>query len=257
MNAYRSTPPRRHAPGIAGLSHLGFRPAGLRLTALGLAALGLAVWVLGCGPGTAGEPLVTGAGDLTLTASLAPDPPNVTGNNLRLAIAGADGEPVTGAHIEVGYFMPAMGTMAEMKGQASVKEESGGRYVAAFDLPMNGRWSLDTTIDTGNSRVEVEYLLTVDRSGLSVQSSTPPVITAPVDLAKHIDEFHGGDREISHYTCSMHPSVEQEGPGTCPICSMNLPGSSQSMPSSAGRSVSVQRPPPAARPPSAFAPKAG
>jgi membrane fusion protein, copper/silver efflux system len=28
--------------------------------------------------------------------------------------------------------------------------------------------------------------------------------------------------EIDHYTCSMHPSVKQSGPGTCPICGMNL-----------------------------------
>ena len=28
--------------------------------------------------------------------------------------------------------------------------------------------------------------------------------------------------EISHYTCSMHPSVRKEGPGKCPICNMDL-----------------------------------
>jgi Cu(I)/Ag(I) efflux system membrane fusion protein len=28
--------------------------------------------------------------------------------------------------------------------------------------------------------------------------------------------------EIDHYTCSMHPSVKQATPGTCPICGMNL-----------------------------------
>jgi membrane fusion protein, copper/silver efflux system len=28
--------------------------------------------------------------------------------------------------------------------------------------------------------------------------------------------------KIDHYTCSMHPSVKQSGPGTCPICGMNL-----------------------------------
>jgi Cu(I)/Ag(I) efflux system membrane fusion protein len=28
--------------------------------------------------------------------------------------------------------------------------------------------------------------------------------------------------EISHYTCSMHPSVRQAGPGQCPICGMTL-----------------------------------
>jgi Cu(I)/Ag(I) efflux system membrane fusion protein len=27
---------------------------------------------------------------------------------------------------------------------------------------------------------------------------------------------------IDHYTCSMHPSVKQAGPGTCPICGMDL-----------------------------------
>lgn len=31
----------------------------------------------------------------------------------------------------------------------------------------------------------------------------------------------GGD-EISHYTCAMHPSVEMDGPGKCPICGMEL-----------------------------------
>lgn len=33
---------------------------------------------------------------------------------------------------------------------------------------------------------------------------------------------HGGDGEIAYYTCSMHPSVKQETPGTCPICAMDL-----------------------------------
>lgn len=28
--------------------------------------------------------------------------------------------------------------------------------------------------------------------------------------------------EVDHYTCSMHPSVKQAAPGTCPICGMNL-----------------------------------
>jgi Cu(I)/Ag(I) efflux system membrane fusion protein len=28
--------------------------------------------------------------------------------------------------------------------------------------------------------------------------------------------------EVDHYTCSMHPSVKQNGPGKCPICGMDL-----------------------------------
>jgi len=32
----------------------------------------------------------------------------------------------------------------------------------------------------------------------------------------------GEPGEIDHYTCSMHPSVKQMGPGKCPICGMDL-----------------------------------
>ena len=32
----------------------------------------------------------------------------------------------------------------------------------------------------------------------------------------------GAAGEIDHYTCSMHPSVKQAGPGKCPICGMDL-----------------------------------
>jgi Cu(I)/Ag(I) efflux system membrane fusion protein len=28
--------------------------------------------------------------------------------------------------------------------------------------------------------------------------------------------------DVDHYTCSMHPSVKQQGPGKCPICGMDL-----------------------------------
>jgi Cu(I)/Ag(I) efflux system membrane fusion protein len=37
------------------------------------------------------------------------------------------------------------------------------------------------------------------------------------------DALHGAmDGAIDHFTCSMHPSVKQSGPGTCPICGMGL-----------------------------------
>lgn len=32
----------------------------------------------------------------------------------------------------------------------------------------------------------------------------------------------GSVGEIDHYTCAMHPSVKQSGPGKCPICGMDL-----------------------------------
>lgn len=49
-------------------------------------------------------------------------------------------------------------------------------------------------------------------------SVAAPLTSAEVEA--HIEHAHEGD--ISHYTCSMHPSVRRQEPGTCPICSMDL-----------------------------------
>lgn len=37
----------------------------------------------------------------------------------------------------------------------------------------------------------------------------------------HAGHEHGAE-EAAYYTCPMHPSVKQAGPGQCPICGMNL-----------------------------------
>ena len=46
-----------------------------------------------------------------------------------------------------------------------------------------------------------------------------PVSAASADHAAH--EAHA-DADGNLYTCSMHPQVIQEGPGSCPICKMDL-----------------------------------
>ena len=51
----------------------------------------------------------------------------------------------------------------------------------------------------------------------------PPRQAAPAhDHGAHGPGAHDRGGEISHYTCPMHPSVRQEGPGACPICGMDL-----------------------------------
>ena len=53
--------------------------------------------------------------------------------------------------------------------------------------------------------------------------STTWGVAAPDESAGVSHEGHGhAGEDASHYTCSMHPSVRQEKPGTCPICSMDL-----------------------------------
>ncbi|WP_394836973.1 efflux RND transporter periplasmic adaptor subunit [Pendulispora rubella] len=39
---------------------------------------------------------------------------------------------------------------------------------------------------------------------------------------EHAAEPEASAADIDHYTCSMHPSVHQHGPGKCPICGMDL-----------------------------------
>ncbi len=55
--------------------------------------------------------------------------------------------------------------------------------------------------------------------GVETDSTVAPPTTLP-EIEAHVEHAHEG--EISHYTCSMHPSVKSQEPGTCPICSMDL-----------------------------------
>ena len=38
----------------------------------------------------------------------------------------------------------------------------------------------------------------------------------------HDGHGHDDDAAQSYWTCGMHPNVVQDGPGTCPICGMDL-----------------------------------
>ena len=50
-----------------------------------------------------------------------------------------------------------------------------------------------------------------------------PATEATHESGEPHDESHlHGDDEVAYYTCSMHPSVKEATPGTCPICNMNL-----------------------------------
>jgi Cu(I)/Ag(I) efflux system membrane fusion protein len=53
-------------------------------------------------------------------------------------------------------------------------------------------------------------------------SGEPP--RGPAEPSVHATEVRddAGPGPVDHYTCSMHPSVKQAAPGTCPICGMAL-----------------------------------
>lgn len=66
-----------------------------------------------------------------------------------------------------------------------------------------GDWALVVDVESENlGHGDLVLGLTTGQKGLGQIISTP--------------------EGISHYTCSMHPSVKSATPGSCPICSMNL-----------------------------------
>jgi Cu(I)/Ag(I) efflux system membrane fusion protein len=159
-------------------------PAAALLVAAATAVLfwrPLAGWFTGKPVGSGSSPAVIArVGGLTLEASLAPEPPRQEGNTLILHLRDAAGLPVDGARVDVTYFMSAMGSMPEMRGEAEVNERSGGRYEARFDLPMGGNWTLTTEIEADPGSGRVELALTVGSPGLRAvsESQTEP---APED----------------------------------------------------------------------------
>ncbi|WP_394846807.1 FixH family protein [Pendulispora brunnea] len=169
----------------------------------------LVAWFTGKSVSGAGETTAMQVGPFTVKAALEPDPPAMKDNALVLDVRDAGGKPVDGATIELVYDMPAMATMPEMKGSAKVTAEKNGRYRAIFDLPMGGNWPLVLSIRAGGASGSQGMSLTVGTKGLSATGGGTSSST----------EAPGA---IDHYTCSMHPSVKQPGPGKCPICGMDL-----------------------------------
>ena len=157
------------------------------------------------------DPIETRAGELTLKVALQPETPRLRDNTLVVEVRDADGRPVESADLEVVASMPAMGAMPEMRSEAAVTALGDGKYRARFDLAGSGTWALAVKIASPAGESEARYALTVGSKGLQPVAGTGNRAAAAA-----------GAPAISHYTCSMHPSVREDGPGTCPICSMDL-----------------------------------
>lgn len=137
------------------------------LLAAGAAAPLLIAGACSGGKRPAGPPLLTGhAGSLSWNLWLSPDPPKQKGNTMWVEVLGADGKPVADAELTLGWVMPAMGSMPEMRGNGEVAKEGDGLFRIAFDFPMNGTWTLDLTITTPQGVAKGEYTATVGTKGL-------------------------------------------------------------------------------------------
>lgn len=111
-------------------------------------------------------------GSIALDVTLQTDPPPQRGSVVVVDVRDARGRPVTSAEVRVEYRMPAMGAMAEMKGEAKIEPQRGGRSIARFDLPMGGTWTLTTHVSSPQGSVVATHSLTVGKKGLTPQGAT-------------------------------------------------------------------------------------
>lgn len=139
----------------------------------------LTAWFTGDRSGATSDAVRAQAGDVTMEVTLRPDPPQQEGNTLVVAATDASGKPVDGARVTVTHVMPAMGSMPEMRGTASVTASGGGRYEARFDLAMAGSWTLEVRVGSASAR----FQMTVGTPGLRAlgggTTAKPPEIDEP------------------------------------------------------------------------------
>jgi Cu(I)/Ag(I) efflux system membrane fusion protein len=144
----------------------------------------LVAWFTGQPMGeSAGQPVTAHAGPFALEARLAPDPPREKGQALLLTIRDDAGKAINDATLEVTYDMPAMGSMAEMKGGARVAHEGDGTYRAEFDLPMASTWGLRAIVHAGGRSASQDFQMTVGTVGLTLTGENKPSVNRRAGLA--------------------------------------------------------------------------
>ena len=67
-------------------------------------------------------------------------------NAIRLLVKDASGKPITGALVDVGLFMPQMGTMPPMSTKATLTESGNGVYAGQIEVQMAWTWQTTVTV---------------------------------------------------------------------------------------------------------------
>jgi membrane fusion protein, copper/silver efflux system len=76
-------------------------------------------------------------------------------NAIRLLVKNASGQPITGAQVDVGLFMPQMGSMAPMSSKATLTESGNGVYTGQIEFQMAWTWQTTVTVRKAGSVIGV------------------------------------------------------------------------------------------------------
>jgi hypothetical protein len=102
-------------------------------------------------------PVAAGAGTKQTISVEVLDPKTAkTGMNaIRLLVKDASGKPITGAQVDVGLFMPQMGTMPPMSSKATLAESRDGVYTGQIEFQMAWTWQTTVTVRKNGSVIGV------------------------------------------------------------------------------------------------------
>ena len=95
-----------------------------------------------------------------------PSPPRKGSNTVRVKLTDQSGKPITGADVNVTFFMaamPAMG-MAAMKTPVKLADKANGTYEGKADLGSGGTWQVTVTATQNGQAIATKHL-TVEATG--------------------------------------------------------------------------------------------
>ena len=109
------------------------------------------------GMGTPSKAPATAGGATQAISAEVLDPKTAkTGMNpIRVLVKDASGKAITGAQVEVGLFMPQMGTMPPMRSNATLTEVGNGIYAGQIEFQMAWTWQTTVTVRKNGSVVGV------------------------------------------------------------------------------------------------------
>ena len=145
-------------------------PRHRRTVTLASMLFGAAMWLVGCGQGTApaggasaGAGTVIPPGEvsdgLVVTFNTEPNPPEKGDNAIRVTVTRSDGSPVTAGTVTAVFSMPAMPSMnmPEMRSDAALQHEGAGQYRGTSQLSMSGTWNVAIRVAEGPKEVATRH----------------------------------------------------------------------------------------------------
>ena len=118
----------------------------------------------GAGAAANNAPSVAPQANVEFTSD--PSPPAKGGNTFRVKLTGANGSPISGAQVNITFYMaamPAMG-MAAMKTAANLSDKGNGLYEGKAELQSGGTWQV-SVMALQNGAVVASKRLSVDARG--------------------------------------------------------------------------------------------